>query len=630
MTEVNPHSPYWETPESTSEGDLVTGHQEALLSETTELENKDSADMSIPTSRGVSPAAGLRSSKEGHSPRRASSDQNRIPRIEHESSMSSRRKSFSGRPVEDSAKPDLLEILGRPPSPVLRRTSTNSFREISLRALSRLQDPNAGPQTIPKLRKNKRPSPSPLAPVSSQLKYIRGFKWYPVRSFSDSSSTAYIQPKPAKRAKDLPLKPCMKHKSKSVATSPSIEHDTVYGLFVDEPMKKAKSVDFELVAKTSFAVPLLRVWEERTEAGSPYRRRSRRGNERDIGHLLSPRRIESCPGFHAKSRPADSAITRTDVHVVAVVPPSEAAPVGTLGRRQSPTVTPTIQIVESKQGRYEVIWDDVPKEQDALKDRRTSSAGLSLQAATTTSAEGLQRVNSKLSEWSWHEDKQAMLYTPQVVVYPDSDGHPVLDRPVLTDHLMVFAPPNSEASKTTSARTSRSASFLEANSPEPEEAPSETDDGATGVHAILHDDAYPRSASLGYGIRSSRGQKRLPSKRRLSNMPVSGLTFRRHKDSVVLAKQHFRQARGISPEHDTVPRETTVAEEDIIDTEPSSVPSSAYPESPASEPLPTTTAEDELSLPVAPGSRSTVQSLRESISTPVLPQGTQEPPYPNC
>ncbi|KAJ4382016.1 hypothetical protein N0V86_002342 [Didymella sp. IMI 355093] len=104
-----------------------------------------------------------------------------------------------------------------------------------------------------------------------------------------------------------------------------------------------------------------------------------------------------------------------------------------------------MQIVESGNGSYEVVWDDVPPEHSVRTQRRSSSANQALGAASA-GTKGLERVNTKLTEWSGTWNTSSDSFKPTIVVFPDDDGRrPHFECAIVDDEdIEIFAPPNSE------------------------------------------------------------------------------------------------------------------------------------------------------------------------------------------
>jgi hypothetical protein len=106
----------------------------------------------------------------------------------------------------------------------------------------------------------------------------------------------------------------------------------------------------------------------------------------------------SKPKSTPKSTPAGPATTRADVHVIAIAPSRNTA--CTLNDESLDPATPSTQIVESNSGCHAIVWKGLPSEHVKDSKPRTSSATYSLQAVNPTAARSLQRVNTKLTDWS--------------------------------------------------------------------------------------------------------------------------------------------------------------------------------------------------------------------------------------
>jgi hypothetical protein len=232
-----------------------------------------------------------------------------------------------------------------------------------------------------------------------------------------------------------------------------------------------------------------------------------------------------------------------------------------------------MQIVESKTGRYEVIWDDVADvapERDMRAQRRSSSASQSLHAAASSTSKGLERVSSKLSEWSFDTNAPATHFNPRVVVFPDEDSRVsgIFQNSILgeDDILPIFTPPNSEATTVAASRASShpaSARISRLHSHESHEGDVDSDDtdGLIQKKTVTKRVApgtivYPENnAQLRPGARlaSNKGKKRpgpVPElDRRLSNIEDSEVHFRNHRDSLTLARDRIVHGGGVSPEH---------------------------------------------------------------------------------
>ncbi|KAH7139008.1 hypothetical protein B0J11DRAFT_32745 [Dendryphion nanum] len=360
---------------------------------------------------------------------------------------------------------------------------------------------------------------------------IPSFKWFPAGSKSEPS-TPLIERK-SSPGKDLPLKPCMKQESKSTANTPPQHAD---GPSAFQPLRRVKTVDFEeCVPNECFTLPLSHIW-----GNSSLNTKWTRWNR---PKLLE--RTLSCPGPLAKGKPADTAITRTDVHVVAIAP--------SWGSEDSIVATPTMQIVQSNTGCYEVVWDDIPTEDNIRTRRLNSSATEFLQTIDSGGPRGLERVNSKLTEWSWGSEDAETQFTPRVIVFPDKESNevPQYDCTVQKDDdYTVLVPPNSmytsaetsrQPSSHHSARNSRSVSNEE---PLPELNLQKVKRDLLRDTLLIPDISASPSSQVG-------GRKRAtmaPTMRRLSNMEEANMRFRGHRDSVILARSRIAQSGSVPPE----------------------------------------------------------------------------------
>ena len=342
-----------------------------------------------------------------------------------------------------------------------------------------------------------------------------------------------------------PLKTCLKQKAKSANTTPpNGSMPAATNSFEGKKLRRMKTVDFE--EATSIPVPSrLRISSKTMEF-----QRSR-AERNSVKALL-------CPGTAGLARrsPASPAVTRTDVHVIAIAPALSKygtldPPPSELDNENDPA-TPTMQIVESSNGSYEVIWDDVPPEHGARTHRRSSSASQALEAISSTATRGLERVNTKLTEWSGTWNPSSDSFKPTIVVFPDDDGRPPYHESAIADDedIVIFAPPNSErASATHSRHNSRpvSASMSRAASQDEFEAIAPLRDTSPGnsilptERMLLVPDQDAWSAHL---IAARRKLGAQSPERKLSNVDEADLKFRNHRDSVAVAHSRLVRAGG--------------------------------------------------------------------------------------
>jgi hypothetical protein len=373
----------------------------------------------------------------------------------------------------------------------------------------------------------------------------------PTRSTAARSSSdpdlAKAFANPNTRSRDLPLKPCIKNGSKSATTTPpnGNQQDKVD----DEPraLRRVKTVDFEENgSKPSQALPQIAITSESPAHDSTTDTAPSPASSSKTRKAV--KRSPSCPNTISilKSSAADPATTKTDVHVIAIAPSWNAREV--TNEEGGDPATPTMQIIETRSGSYEVIWDDVPSEHSIrLRGRRSSAAGHALEAANPGAKHSLNRVNSKLIDWSNTWNNQSESFKPTIVVFPDDDGRAThYDCAVEEDEdLQVIAPPNSQLtsavpsrlpSRPASAPMTRAVSCeefsfqeaLEGNSPDNPQS-----------LVVPSPDVQPGTG---------RKMKQAVAVRKLSNMEEADLRFRGHRDSVTIAHSRLVEAGGVSPE----------------------------------------------------------------------------------
>lgn len=342
-----------------------------------------------------------------------------------------------------------------------------------------------------------------------------------------------------------PLKTCLKQRAKSANTTPPNEATTsVMSPVKNQNLRRVKTVDFEKAISESAPPP-----QDAPVSTSDHRQaRGRR----------VPQRLDSCPGaaLLARRSPACPAVTRTDVHVIAIAP-SSSSPTGLFTAdekefRDTDRPTPTMQIVESGNGRYEVVWDDVPPEHSVRIRRRSSSASQALGAASA-GTRGLERVNTKLTEWSGTWNTPSNSFRPTVVVFPDDGRGPHFECAIVDDEdINISVPPNSERvsavhsrcpSRPPSARISRSASHDESRDPvTTQDIPIE--DQNTPLELVVPD---PEAWSA--HLVAARRKLAVPSpERKLLNVGKADSKFRNHRDSLTLAHGRLLDSGEVRPE----------------------------------------------------------------------------------
>ena len=256
-----------------------------------------------------------------------------------------------------------------------------------------------------------------------------------------------------------PLKTCLKQKAKGTNIIPP-DKDMV-DLRSALKLRRIKTVDFEEVISKSL-LPPGRSW-------SSAMNRSRSQQQE------ASKRISSCPGTATLTSrsPANPIMTRTDVHFIAIAhASSKCTDLKTMHPEKvedADPATPTMQAGELDNSNYKVIWDDVPPVHSARTRGRSSSTSQALEAVGSTATRGVERVNTKLTEWygTWRTTSDS--FKPTIVVSPDDDDRrPQTEYGIMDDEdIEIFAPPNSERvsvvhsrhpSRPVSARMSRAAS----------------------------------------------------------------------------------------------------------------------------------------------------------------------------
>ncbi|KAL5115068.1 hypothetical protein ACEQ8H_007043 [Pleosporales sp. CAS-2024a] len=413
-----------------------------------------------------------------------------------------------------------------------------------------------------------KPSPSPradLAPSTSGPSIESNiensaptFTWY-ARPHPGPDSDTYEPVIPAKpQPTEMLLKPCLKGISKSAAATPSGDsEDLTDDKNVKRTIRRVKTVDFEKSMKPLLSLPPPPETTKKTAQKSS-------DDVRSLQHAtLRPTKTAlmapSCPSMLsvAKSDLADTATTHADVHVIAIAPSRNVH--NATNKADCDPATPTMQYVESNSGCYEVIWDNMPEQQTNQTRRRSSVASHSLQLTHPAAARGLQRVNSKLADWSGSWNALSDTFTPTIVVFPEHGTHQSQSECVVEDdeEMVALAPPNSyRTSPVPSRAPSQPPSAALTRVPSEEllplidalqVGPSEPIQGwvAPLAETLTVVDSDMQSTRL---LNANQRLRAIPTIRKLSNIDGADLKFRGHRDSVTLAHSRLLHAGGLSPE----------------------------------------------------------------------------------
>ncbi|KAI4604567.1 hypothetical protein J4E80_011046 [Alternaria sp. BMP 0032] len=447
----------------------------------------------------------------------------------------------------------------RPPRPGSQRSISNTRYELK----SQYHDPNISSaslqkqlveQTKPMAKRSRTPEPN-----KNQIK--KGARPSPIRSTAVRSKSepdparAFANPKT--RHGNAKLKPCIKKKAKSTTTTPptGLQQESINAEL--KTLRRVKTVDFEESgSKQSITLPPAPITEEvstrilASDTGERFRSAS---NHTELA--------KSCPSYPntmniAKSAAAEPATTRTDVHVIAIAPSWDAQ--GLTHDDSADPATPTMQIIETKSGSYEVIWDDVPEEHTIrTRGRRSSSASHALETASPSAKRGgLDRVNSKLAGWSGTWNSPSDSFKPTIVVFPDDDGRATrYDCAVDDDEdLAATVPPNSRITSGAHSRvSSRPVSAPLTRSVSCEEISLRNALQVTPPHAPEMGSSPPSEHTLvvpSVEVPHTRGRITKPSPmiRKLSNLEEADTKFRDHRDSVTIAHSRIVHSGGVSPE----------------------------------------------------------------------------------
>ncbi|KAJ9662560.1 hypothetical protein H2201_006048 [Coniosporium apollinis] len=269
-------------------------------------------------------------------------------------------------------------------------------------------------------------------------------------------------------------------------------------------------------------------------------------------------------GTRRKSTAADTATTLTDVLALPSTTSSISDKSKSLSQKTSSISNSTVQIVESRNGVFEVVWDDSdPDESDEDQPepsrsqffQESESEYTRTDESTGPSLAGLHRVNSKLANWSWNDDSDdgrnrvgRCRFKPEVQVFtgelsPDSE----------VAHLDLHAPPSS---KLPSEHPSREGSRLPAPRrpdlaiPAIEDETGHSEFTITSLEEIDEDHETGQTSLAtvpGPYVDNKSGQVAANSRRRqlsnlvrrLSNLPEKDEHFKSHRDSLVLSRKQF-------------------------------------------------------------------------------------------
>jgi hypothetical protein len=353
-----------------------------------------------------------------------------------------------------------------------------------------------------------------------------------------------------------PLKTCLKQKVNNTTTTPSSEVKRELKDPTDDldgrKLRRVKTVDFEISKPLICITPAAVVSDQMRSSTFAQTERLSGQNVRS----LIIRRAPTCPSTFGtiKSDPAGPAVTRTDVRVIAVSQSSSRELKAAQRSGDCDPATPTMQIMESDNGVYEVVWDDVPADHDYRESKSGSNAGKALGASSSTAVRGLERVNTKLTEWSGSWNGPSDHFKPITVVYPDEDSHQRYSQYSIggtgDEEDVVVPPPNSERTSAMPSRrqSRRASSCVSSVTSEDEQAPTSRFQGMSSTSPSCSE--QPSHMGPVQGVWSDHlvaARERLEdsvSARKLSDLNKHETTFRGHRDSITIARDRLSKSTG--------------------------------------------------------------------------------------
>ena len=363
-----------------------------------------------------------------------------------------------------------------------------------------------------------------------------------------SPNLRHIKTPHQKPGQEKPLKTCLKQKANSTSPTPPLDMEKEATEPTKHQLRRIKTVEFQQSNSPICVLP-------HTAACSQVRNSvALQTDEPSDQNVLSPtmiRRTSTCPSTITtmKGDPANSAVTRTDVHVIAISPSQNWSSKAVRLSQNPDPPTPTMQIVESGDGIYKVIWDDLPTEHGCRTGEHITPARKTTKNDNFTAAKGLERVNTKLTEWSASWNSPSGSFKPTIVVYPEDDT-----RKHRSEYSMDHAGDNGDAlvpppnSTRTSAIPSRGQSH-----PASVSLSRETSDDEFEPDVVLHgrpSGSPPSDANQEVWsdfLVGARGRLQDEVAARASAQSYNNSTaFHNHQDSISIAHDRMSRAVGIT------------------------------------------------------------------------------------
>jgi hypothetical protein len=328
-------------------------------------------------------------------------------------------------------------------------------------------------------------------------------------------------------SQEKPLKTCLKQKANTTTPMPAYEAKKDLTEPVDRKLRRTKAVDFQK-SKPLTGTPALIA--TRSLSGKSMVTQAGESSDQNAQSPTKVRRTSTCPSTipFMKGDPAESAVTRTDVHIVATSPSLNWA---SKAAQDTNLSTPTIWIVDAGNGMYKVIWDGLPTENNY----------------TSTAMKGLERVNTKLTEWSGSQSSSE-LSKSTAVVYPEEGSYQYH-----SEHLVGTAgdngdalvpPPNSTRTSTVPSRgQSRPASVSLSRETSDKEFAPESRFQQKSLGSLPPDPDQGKWFDLLIDARG-RLQDEVAA-RRISQFRQNDTKFHGHRDSVAVAHDRLSRTMGI-------------------------------------------------------------------------------------
>jgi hypothetical protein len=330
-------------------------------------------------------------------------------------------------------------------------------------------------------------------------------------------------------SQEKPLKTCLKQQANTTTPMPACEAKKDLTEPVDHKLRRTKTVDFQKSKPLTSEPPLTAT---RSQSGKSMATQAGESSDQNVQSPTTVRRTSTCPSIipFMKGDPAESAVTRTDVHVVATSPSLNWASKAARPKKDTNSSTPTMWIVDSGNGTYKVIWDGLPTENNY----------------SPTAMKGLERVNTKLTEWS-DSQSPSDLSKSTVVVYPEEGSHQHH-----SEHSMdnagdngdaLVPPPNSTRTSTVPSRgQSHPASVSLSRETSDEEFALDSSFQQKSLGSLPPDPDQGKWSDLLIDARG-RLQDEVAA-RRISQFRQNDTKFHGHRDSVTIAHDRLSRTMG--------------------------------------------------------------------------------------